>query len=125
MPESVYSRMTKAEREVASELSRLHIRWSYEQPVFIWDDDRRPRVWTPDFYLVQFGIYVEVCGSETFSYNYRMKVYSDKGHQVIFLHLYKKSDYWKKHLLTYLKCFIDSRYNKLNKIRNPHILNSS
>jgi len=34
--------------------------------VFVWDGDGRPRVWTPDFYLTQFGIYLEVCGSKEF-----------------------------------------------------------
>jgi hypothetical protein len=60
--------MTNAERKVANELKELGILWSFEQPVFVWDENKRPRVWTPDFYLKHFGIYIEVCGSEQFDY---------------------------------------------------------
>ena len=84
--ESVYDQMTNAEREVAELLKDLGIKWSYEQPVFVWDENKRPRVWAPDFYLKQFGIYVEVCGSEDFNYGYRRKIFDKNGHKVIFLH---------------------------------------
>jgi len=49
--ESIYDRMTKAERKVAELLKVLGIKWTYEQPVFVWDENNRPRVWAPDFYL--------------------------------------------------------------------------
>lgn len=65
---SIYNQMTNAERKVANELKELGILWSFEQPVFVWDENKRPRVWTPDFYLKHFGIYIEVCGSEQFDY---------------------------------------------------------
>ena len=52
--ESIYDRMTNAEKEVANVLKELKIQWSYEQPVFVWDENKRPRVWAPDFYLTQF-----------------------------------------------------------------------
>ena len=89
---SVYDKMTNAEREVATILKELGIKWSYEHPVFVWDENKRPRVWTPDFYLKHFGIYIEVCGSNEFNYQYRKKVFDKNGYKVIFLHLYKKND---------------------------------
>ena len=46
---STYDRMTRSEKEVAGLLKNLGIRWSYEHPVFVWDENKRPRVWTPDF----------------------------------------------------------------------------
>jgi len=48
---SIYERMISLEREVAEFLKILGIKWSYEHPVFIWDENKRPRVWAPDFYL--------------------------------------------------------------------------
>jgi hypothetical protein len=33
--ESVYDRMTNAEREVANVLKEFGIEWSYEQPIFV------------------------------------------------------------------------------------------
>jgi len=68
--ESVYADMEDSEKEVAEYLKQLRIYWLYESPIFVYDEKGRPRVWTPDFYLPQFGIYIEVCGSEDFDYEY-------------------------------------------------------
>ena len=108
--------MTRSEKEVAGLLKNLGIRWSYEHPVFVWDENKRPRVWTPDFYLLQFGVYVEVCGSGKFDYEYRKKTYDNNGFEVIFLHLYKEPYKWTYHLLRYLQLFTNNRHNKLSEI---------
>jgi len=108
--------MTNAEKEVANVLKYLGIQWSYEQPVFVWDENKRPRVWAPDFYLKPFGIYVEVCGSENFDYNYRRKIFDRNGYKVIFLHLYKETKKWEKHLFYYLQLFTRYRLYKLNEV---------
>ena len=113
---SIYEQMTRAEREVARELKQLGIPWLYEQPVFVWDENKRPRVWESDFYLLPFGIYVEVCGSERFDYEYRRKILDKNGYRVIFLHLYKDIDQWKSHLLSYLRLFTCTRNQKLVEI---------
>ena len=55
---SIYDKMTISEKEVADLLKEMGIKWSYEHPVFVWDENKRPRVWAPDFYLIPFGIYV-------------------------------------------------------------------
>ena len=85
--ESVYDQMTRSEREVAEFLKKLGIKWAYEKPVFVWDENNRPRVWTPDFFLIQFSTYVEVCGSENFDYEYRKNVFDNNGYDLIFLQL--------------------------------------
>jgi len=108
--------MTRSEKEVAELLKKLGILWSYEQPVFVWDENKRPRVWAPDFQLVHFGIYVEVCGSEDFNYEYRRKIFDNNGYKVIFLHLYKEPSKWQNHLICYLQLFINYRYHRLNEI---------
>lgn len=114
--ESIYDKMTKSEREVAELLKDLSIKWSYEHPVFVWDENKRPRVWAPDFYLIPFGVYVEVCGSENFDYEYRKKILGENGHRVIFLHLYKDAYKWKNHFFRYLEFFTNDRTRKLNQI---------
>jgi len=113
---SIYDKMTRSEREVAELLKNLGIRWSYEHPVFVWDENKRPRVWTPDFYLFNFGIYVEVCGSEKFNYEYREKIYRDNNYNVIFLHLYKDPKRWENYLINLLKFITLFRYNKLSDV---------
>ena len=110
--------MSKAEQEVAELLTKLDIRWSYEHPVFVWDENNRPRVWAPDFYLIPFGIYVEACGSKNFDYDYRRKIFDKNGYQVIFLHLYKESNKWKNHFICHLKLVTNYRIQKLNEILN-------
>ena len=115
---SIYDKMTNAEREVADLLKKMGIKWRYEHPVFVWDENNRPRVWAPDFYLVPFGIYVEVCGSVNFDYEYRRKIYNINGHNVIFLQLYKESEKWKNHFFRFLQLFTLNRNNRLNKIIN-------
>ena len=114
--ESIYDRMTNAEKEVAKVLKEFGIHWSYEQPVFVWDENKRPRVWAPDFYLKQFGIYVEVCGSEKFDYEYRKKIFISNGYQVIFLHVFKEQDEWIYHLIGYLGEILNYRYKKFNEV---------
>lgn len=50
-------------------MKNLGISWAYEKPVFVWDENKRLKVWAPDFYLIPFGIYVEVCGSKNMDKN--------------------------------------------------------
>ena len=113
---SIYDKMTRSEKEVAELLKNLGISWAYEKPVFIWDENKRPRVWAPDFYLISLGIYVEVCGSEDFDYSYRRRIFDNNGYRVIFLHLYKETKKWKNHLMNYLQLFTNYRNHKLSEI---------
>ena len=41
---SIYDKMTNSEKEVAELLKDMGIKWSYEHPVFVWDENKRPRV---------------------------------------------------------------------------------
>ena len=116
MRESIYEKMTNAEKEVADLLKEMGIKWSYEHPVFVWDENERPRVWAPDFYLIPFGIYVEVCGSKDFDYEYRRRIFDKNGHKVIFLHLYKCKKKWLFHFINNLQNLIHSRYYLMNNI---------
>jgi hypothetical protein len=93
-PNSIYSDMTLAEKEVAEFLRKIDIWWQYEQPVYVLDDKERPRVWTPDFYLPELGIYIEVCGSKRFGYEYREKIYKKNKISVIFIHKFKSKKDW-------------------------------
>jgi len=113
---AIYDQMTKAEKKVARFLKNLDIYWSYESPIFVWDENKRPRVWTPDFYLNSFGVYVEVCGSKEFDYEYRRRIFDINGDKVIFLHLFKDTNKWKNHLINYLRIFTCHRNYKLKKI---------
>ena len=113
---SIYDKMTNAEKEVAKLLNNMGIRWSYEKPVFVWDENKRPRVWSPDFFLIPFGVYVEICGSKDFDYDYRKRIFDNNGYRVIFLHLFKETNIWKEYLMNYLQRITNYRNQKLNEI---------
>ena len=87
--ETIYDEMTNAEKEVADYLKEINLYWKFEQPVFVSDEKERPRVWAPDFYLPELGIYIEVCGSENIDYEYRKKIYAKNRIPVIFIHQFK------------------------------------
>ncbi len=114
---TIYNKMTDAEKKVADVLEQLGIKWTYEHPVFVWDDNKRPRVWAPDFYLISFGVYIEVCGSSDFNYEYRRKILDRNGIMVIFLHLYKDEKRWRYHLMSYLERMIEYKYEKFAEMK--------
>jgi hypothetical protein len=119
--ESIYEKMTYVEKEVDSELIRPGIQWSYEQPVFVWDENKRPRVWDPDFFLFYLDIYLEVCGSRTFDYSYRRKIFDLNGYSVIFPHLFKRDGSWKKYLRIQLHWFTLKRNKAIDRL-SPELI---
>jgi hypothetical protein len=100
---SIYADMTDAERQVAGYLTNLGLYWIYQSPVFLYDEKKRPRVWTPDFYIPKLGIYIEVCGSKRFNYKYRERIYLDNNIPVVFLHYYKIQEKWQVFMVKRIK----------------------
>ena len=91
---SIYERMTKPERELAHYLKQAGLHWKFEFPVFVFYEHKRPRIFIPDFYLRELGVFIEVCGSDKFDYNRRKNVYEENGIAVVFLHYYKDPTKW-------------------------------
>ena len=48
MKDSIYADMEDSEKQVTDYLRELDLWWVYEFPVFVYDEKKRPRVWTPD-----------------------------------------------------------------------------
>ena len=111
-----YNKMSSAEKLVAKYLDELGIKRRFEYPVFLKDERNRPRLWTPDFYLPDLNIYVEVCGSKDFSYEYRKRRYYENKIDVIYLHLYRDKEDWQSHFRKQLMVFIKERLTRLNKM---------
>jgi hypothetical protein len=106
-----YPDMTESEKTVASYLNNLNFVWYYQHPVFLFDDKKRPRVWTPDFYLPALQVYLEVCGSDSFDYEYRNKIYKENDVPVVFLELYKHYEIWQKCLRDKILEIEEERHN--------------
>ena len=112
MPQSNYEGMTPTEKEVANFLYELKIYWVFESPVFVYDTEGRPRVWTPNFYLPNLGMHVEVWNSETESHEYRETVYKKNGYHVIFVHAFK-TDQWKNFLVSRITAIELKRHSEV------------
>ena len=113
---SIYEGMTNAEREVADYLREINIFWLFEHPIFVSDEKERPRVWTPDFYLPELGIYIEVCGEERNCYDYRAKIYAKNRIPVIFIHQFKEENNWKGYLI--------QKISEINEFRSKKMIDS-
>lgn len=109
---SIYENMSHAEKEVSAHLRELNLWWQFEQPVFVYDDMQRPRVWTPDFYVPELGIYIEVVGNRYIgNYSFREKVYRLNRIPVIFLHM--NTPEWKVELLNGMHAIHTYRNEKI------------
>jgi hypothetical protein len=108
---SVYEGMTPTEIEVAEFLNELKQYWVFESPVFVYDTEKRPRVWTPDFYLPNLGMHVEVWNSEMESHEYREKVYKKNGYHVIYVHVFKTE--WKNFLVSRITAIENRRHSEV------------
>jgi len=114
--------MSAPEERVSDYLTELGLYWIYQSPIFIHDEKKRPRVWTPDFYLPGLGLYIEVYGSERFNYSYRKRIYQKNGFPVIFIHYYKEKNKWKTYLVRKIKEIEDQRHSEATKIIDSLIL---
>jgi hypothetical protein len=115
--ESIYDKMTNAENMVSDFLKYLTIRWVFESPVFVTDDADRPRVWSPDFYLPELGMYIEVaCDVSNRNYDYRAKVYKKNRIPIIFVQPYDDK-YWKRNLVESLKVIHQQRWELLKVLK--------
>lgn len=119
MKDSIYSDMTNAEKQVAHYLTELGLWWVYQSPIFVYDDKKRPRVWTPDFYIPKLAMHIEVCGSKKFGesgYRFRDEVFKNNGYYVIFVHLFKEEKEWKSHLIRKMNEIEEFRHSQLQKV---------
>lgn len=122
-----YDDMHDSEKQVAKYLDELGLPWIYQAPVFVYDDKKRPRVWTPDFYVPKLGIYIEVCGSRDFDYDFRKRVYDNNSIPVIYLHYFKTQEKWQVFIVKRIKEIEEQRHYeamKLLDIAKAQILNS-
>ncbi len=81
----VKDEMSFPERRVAGLFDKWKLRWVYEKSLYVQDPAGRPRLWSPDFYLPDLGIFVEVVGIPGADYSFRQEVYSNNHVRVLFV----------------------------------------
>jgi len=112
-----YDKMTNAEQLVADFLKQNRIRWEFERPVVLLDDADRVRIWSPDYYLPELGVYVEVAASgNSTSYEYRATVYNKNKIPVVFVNPYKQND-WEQWVITCLNSIHQDRWEIIKSIK--------
>jgi hypothetical protein len=57
-----YNFKSAGERRIAEILNKYGIDFKYESPVLVNDNQGKQRIWYPDFYLPEFGVYIENYG---------------------------------------------------------------
>lgn len=62
--EDSYNFKSEGERTIAEVLNKYRIDFKYEWPILIRDDEKKLRIWYPDFFLPKYGVYLEYFGYE-------------------------------------------------------------
>lgn len=113
----LYEKMTLAERRVAGFPRAKRIAWRYEPGLFVVDPDGRPRLWTPDFFLPDLGIYVEVVGRPGADYDFRRGVYEENRIPILFVRIGDDPD-WMAHLCAGIEAIHASRSTLIAHLRS-------
>ena len=82
----------------------------------MYEENDRPRLWAPDFFIPKLGIFVEVCGSKNYDYEFRRRIFDKNGIPVVFLHYYKNPNQWKAHLKTRIEQIQEKRSYEAKKL---------
>lgn len=111
---SVYDNMSEGELAVCNYVNNLGLWWQYEQPVFVYDEKDRPRVWCPDFFVPQLGIYIEVMGYDKGRYDYRRDIYQRNQISIIFIN--PRSNGWRDELKSQMFQLHQTRWEFIRKM---------
>jgi hypothetical protein len=112
---------SRGESKIAKFLADNNIRYHYEQGVLIEPGDQKSRIWYPDFYLPEFGMYIEyygIVGDPDYDKGIKAKesAYSRMGLDVIPVYpdMFEKN--WKKYLIDKIGDRIQKQYEKLSSM---------
>lgn len=109
---------SEGERLIARFLDDNSIKYRYEPGVLVNSYENKPRIWYPDFYLPEFGTYLEyfgLVGQEDYDRGIKRKesTYSKMGLDVIPLYPWTFAEDWQGYIMKELKRTAVHRYRKL------------
>ena len=109
---------SEGERRIAYFLDSNTIKYRYEPGILVNSIDHRPRIWYPDFYLPEFGTYIEyygLAGRQNYDRGIKRKevVYSKMGLDVIPVFPWTFTENWQGYLMTELEQTAIRRYRTL------------
>ena len=107
----------EGERRIAYFLEGNSIKYHYEPGLLI-NSDEKPRIWYPDFYLPEFGAYIEyfgLVGRQNYDEGIKRKesLYSEAGLAVIPVYPWTFSENWEGYIMNELERITIHRYRSL------------
>ena len=108
---------SEGERRIAYFLEGNSIKYHYEPGLLI-NSDEKPRIWYPDFYLPEFGAYIEyfgLVGRQNYDKGIKRKetLYSKTGLAVIPVYPWTFSGNWQEYIMEELERITIGRYKNL------------
>jgi hypothetical protein len=109
---------SSGERRIAEVLNKYGIDFKYESPVTVYDQQNNLRIWYPDFYLPEYGIYLEYNGiNGNFDYDIgkakRESTYKRNGLEVINIGHHIQSCQLENYILHGIYGIQKQRYSKI------------
>lgn len=112
---------SEGESKIARFLEENSIKYHYEPGVLVYHPRDKPRIWYPDFYLPEFGAYIEyfgLSGKQQYDQGIRVKesIYSKMGLSVIPVYPWTFAENWEGYIMNELKRkTVDSFNNLMSK----------
>ena len=111
---------SEGKRRIAYFLDSNSIKYQYEPGVLVNSNHDKPRIWYPDFYLPEFGTYIEyygLAGLRNYDNGIKKKesVYSQIGLDVISVYPWMLTENWQQYVMKELKRNTIRRYRNLMK----------
>jgi hypothetical protein len=109
---------SEGEKRIAYFLDTNSIKYRYESGVLVNGGNEKPRIWYPDFYLPEFGTYIEyygMAGHSEYDQGIKVKetVYAKSGMDVISVYPRMFRDDWQGYIMRELEKATLRRYRKL------------
>ncbi|SRR6056297_549862 len=109
---------SEGERKIAKFLDKNSIQFQYEPAVMISKEYLKPRIWYPDFYLLEFKSYIEyygLAGDKNYDrgIKHKQSVYSKTGMDVVSVYPWMFSEDWQGYIMRELERNTIQRYRNL------------
>jgi hypothetical protein len=109
---------SEGERRIADFLGSNSIKYHYEPGLLINSVSQKPRLWYPDYYLPEFGAYIEyygLVGRQNYDEGIKRKEiqYSKAGLEVIPVYPWTFDGNWQEYIMNELERITISRYETL------------
>jgi DNA helicase-4 len=120
---------SKAEKQIAYFLDNNGIKYRYEQALIVNDENNKQRIWYPDFYLPEYGVYLEyygLAGQKDYDIGIKRKesAYRKTGIDVIPIYPWVLKENWKGYVMQELERSVLKKYKKLKTRPYWHLNNT-